>query len=185
MVRVSYLTDRYNQAVQRALGEYPMAEHIMIVDSYYLPFEAEIRGLLETYNRLDKSILGASIWSWDRSHVRAFIQYYDTLSVREMRNKRWYSVNKLPKGLLDVSGVGGCFIFPYGIWEKSGGFFIPNPEPQAGGSRCLKTDGYKVLLDCDSRLWRTHYNNPGIADYPLLKRVRVSLGQLRRELIHR
>ncbi len=157
----------------------------MIVDSYYLPFEAEIRGLLETYNRLDKSILGASIWSWDRSHVRAFIQYYDTLSVREMRNKRWYSVNKLPKGLLDVSGVGGCFIFPYGIWEKSGGFFIPNPEPQAGGSRCLKTDGYKVLLDCDSRLWRTHYNNPGIADYPLLKRVRVSLGQLRRELIHR
>jgi hypothetical protein len=182
--RLNYLTERYNRAVQRALEEYPNTDHILIVDSYYLSFATEIRGLLATYSHLDKSILGASIWFWNRSHLRPFIQYYDTLSVREMRNRKWYSVEKLPKGLLSVSGVGACFILPRFVWERSGGFFIPQYEPQAGGTRGLNIDGHSIFLDCDQRLWRTTVNNPEIPDYPLLKRARVSLGELRRRIIH-
>lgn len=183
--RLSYLTTRYNRAVRKALEDYPKTDHVLVVDSYYLSFIAEIQGLIATYGRLDKSILGASIWFWNRSHLRPYIQYYDTLSVREMRDKKWYSLDELPRGLSKVSGVGACFVFPRSVWERSGGFFIPDQEPQAGGSRGLETDGYDILLDCDERLWRTPSNNPGIPNYPLLKRARVSLGEFRRQLIHR
>lgn len=183
--RLEYLTDRYNQAVRKALMEYPQSDQIIIVDSYYLRFVPELRALLERYRSLEHSILGGSIWYWDRSHLRAWIRYYDTLSVKEMRNRKWGSERALPSGVLRVSGVGGGFVFPRVIWDRSGGFFVPDSEPQAGGSRCLNTDGYTVLLDCDVKLWRTHADNPGIADHPLIKRARISLGEFRRKLIHR
>jgi hypothetical protein len=183
-IRVSYLTERYNRAVETALKLYPDVDHIMVVDSYYLRFARAIRDLIKTYSSLDKSIVGASIWFWNRSHLRAFIQYYDTLSVKELRDKKWYSVNRLPRGLLNVSGVGGCFAFPYAVWQTSGGFGIPDPEPQAGGSRCLETHGYKICLDCESRLWRTPSDAPAIPNYSLSKRARVSLGQIRRKMLH-
>lgn len=183
MHRVEYLTRRYNRAVDDALVSFPWIDNIMIVDSYYLPFQSEIRDLVSRYNALNKSILGASIWFWDRSHIRPCVRYYDTLSVTEMRRKKWYSLQQLPKGLLPVSGVGGCFIFPRFIWDATRGFSIPDPEPQAGGSRGLATSGYKILLDCDRRLWRTPADNPEIPDYPPIKRLRVSLGELRRRII--
>jgi hypothetical protein len=183
--RVTYLTERYNRAISNGLKEYPTAQNLLVVDSYYLDFVQEIRQLIAHYGSLDRSILGASIWYWDKSRLRGRIIYYDTLSVREFRNRKWNSMNELPKGLMNVSGVGGCFIFPRTVWEASDGFSIPYPEPQAGGSRCLKTEGYRILLDCGSRLWRSHFNNPGIPNYPLIKRFRTSAGELRRKVIRR
>ncbi len=181
--RIQYLTKRYNRGVEVALQEFSETKHLLIVDSYYLPFIREIQSLLETYLNLENSIVGASIWYWDRSHLRSSIFYYDHLSVKEFRNIRWHSLRQLPRGLLPVSGVGGCFVFPRKVWEESGGFSIPNPEPQAGGSRCLRTAGYRTLLDCDVKLWRTHANNSGIPDYSFVKRLRVSAGQFRRRIV--
>jgi hypothetical protein len=183
--RITYLTERYNRAVRNGLIEHPEAQNLLVVDSYYLDFVEEIRRLIDHYRSLQRSILGASIWYCDKSRVKGRILYYDTLSVREFKNMWWSSLNELPRGLVNVTGVGGCFIFPRTVWEGSGRFSIPYPEPQAGGSRCLKTEGYRILLDCGCRLWRSHLNNPGIPDYSLTKRLRVSAGELRRRVIRR
>jgi len=183
--RIQYLTGRYNRAIELALQKFPESEHILVADSYYLPFVSQIRGLLTKYSTLEASILGASIWYWDRSHIRACIRYYDTLSVWDMRGRKWYAEKDLPSGLIRVNGVAACFVFPVDVWVASGQFSIPYTEPQAGGTRGLKTAGYRILLDCEDRLWRTHANSPGIAEFPLWKRVRYSLGDLRRQIIHR
>jgi hypothetical protein len=162
--RISYLTDRYNKAIQKALEKHPGPQNLLVVDSYYVEFVQEIRRLVSHYGSFEHAILGASIWYWDKTRIRPRIAYYDTLSVKEFRNKTWNSLKQLPNGLVGVRGVGGCFIFPYALWQASHGFSIPYPEPQAGGSRGLKTEGYKILLDCDCRLWRSHANNPGIPE---------------------
>ncbi len=181
MNRITYLTNRYNSAVRKALNDHPETEHVLIIDHYYLPFTAQIERLIDDYNLLKKDILGASIWYWARKRIRPWIAYYDTLSVPEFYEKRWWNLRNLPKGIIPVTGVGACWIFPRRAWERTGGFTIPSP-PQAGGSRCLDTAGYRVLLDCDSRLWRTHDNNPEIPDDPMRQRIMNTARQAQRKL---
>jgi hypothetical protein len=180
--RITYLTERYNAAIRKGLENYPDTQHLLVVDSYYVDFVDEIRRLIDRYRSRERTVLGASIWYWDRSHIRARIRYYDTLSVKEFRNKSWASTRDLPVGMISVSGVGGCFIFPRAVWDVSKGFFIPHPEPQAGSSHGLNTQGVRIILDCDCRLWRSYVTNPDIPDYSAFKRLRVSLGDLRRKV---
>jgi hypothetical protein len=187
MNRIKYLTDRYNMAIERALETYPETQHVLLVDHYYLPFSRQLQILIDDYKKLDKVILGASIWYWNRLRIRPWIAYYDTLSVPEFYRRRWWSLGALPKGLIPVTGVGGCWILPRTVWAKTDGFFIPSP-PQAGGSRCLDTSGHSVMLDCNSRVWRTHETNPGIPDYPMRRRIIISARQAQRkirQMIHR
>jgi len=176
--RLQYLTSRYNAAVSHAIGIHRDADHLLIIDSYYVARVDEVKKLIMDYE--DGSVLGASIWYWDRSHVRPRIRYYDTLSVNEFRGRAWSSLAKLPSGIISVSGVGGCWILPRSMWEASGGFFIPASEPQAGGSKGLNTGRTKAQLDCNVRLWRTHATNQDIPDYSWPKRARVSFGDWRR-----
>lgn len=181
--RLQYLTARYNAAVNHAIGVHRDADHLLIIDSYYVTQANEAKRLIMDYEQ--DTVLGASIWYWDRSHIRPRIRYYDTLSVSEFRERTWSRPAKLPSGIIPVSGVGGCWILPRNIWEASGGFFIPAGEPQAGGSKGLNTGQTKILLDCDVRLWRTHDTNQDIPDYSWPKRTRVSLGDLRRRFQRR
>ena len=181
--RLQYLTSRYNAAVSHAIGIHRDADHLLIIDSYYVARVDEVKKLIMDYE--DGSVLGASIWYWDRSHVRPRIRYYDTLSVNEFRGRAWSSLAKLPSGIISVSGVGGCWILPRSMWETSAGFFIPAGEPQAGGSKCLNTGQTEILLDCNVRLWRTHDTNQDIPDYSWPKRVRVSFGDWRRRFLRR
>ncbi len=178
--RLEYLTERYNGAVERALSIYPQADHLLLVDSYYLSHFAEIEQLIREYR--EGTMMGASIWYWDRSHIRPVIRYYDTLSVKDFRRLKWRKAATLPTGIIPVSGVGACWIMPRESWEGSNGFFIPTDEPQAGGSSCLRTTSIEVLLDCNVRLWRTHDTNPDIPEYSWPKRFRMSLGEWRRRM---
>jgi hypothetical protein len=180
--RVSYLTNRYNEAVKCALEIYPKTEHVLIIDHYYLQFESEVRLLLDDYSRLSKVILGASIWYWARRRIRPWIAYYDTLSTPEFEGRRWWRLKELPVGIIPVSGVGACWIFPREVWERTDGFVIPSP-PQAGSSRCLNTAGHRILLHCNTRLWRTHQTNPAIPDDPMVLRIATTLGHARQKLI--
>jgi hypothetical protein len=179
--RISYLTNRYNAAVKRAIEVYPETEHILVVDHYYLPYRDQLQQLLSDYAQLGDSILGASIWYWARRRIRPWIAYYDTLSVPEFQGKRWWKLRDLPRGLIPVTGVGACWIFPRRVWERTNGFTIPSP-PQAGSSRCLNTYGYRILLDCNIRLWRTHQTNPAIPDDPMTLRIVTTFKHARRKL---
>jgi|SRR5713101_2912396 len=169
-VRPIYLTDRYNNAVRYALKSYPDTKHLLVIDHYYLQFPNEVASLIRDYHQLDGAILGASIWYWAKKRIRPWIAYYDTLSAPEFRGKSWSSIRCLPRGIISVSGVGACWIFPRIVWERTNGFTIPSP-PQAGSSRGLDTSGYRILIDCDIRLWRTHETNPAIPDYPMHLRM--------------
>ena|SRR2546425_2865985 len=186
MPRLEYLTDRYNQAIQDGLFLYPETSHILIIDSYYLKFASQVKELLQSYQNIgiDTSlILGASIWYWDRSHIRPCIRYYDTASAIEMRGRKWYKPQNLPNGLMRVSGVGACWILPRKTWEESDGFVITDEDPVAGSSRSLTDNArLRVLLNCSVRLWRNHSDNPDIPDYAPSKRIRVSLGEIRRKI---
>lgn len=168
--RIEYLTNRYNDAVRRALQGYPDTEHIFIIDHYYLPFIDEVQTLVNDYLELDNAILGASIWYWSKKRIRPWIAYYDTMSAPEFKGNSWKNSRALPRGIIPVSGVGACWIFPRMVWERTSAFTIPSP-PQAGSSRGLDTSGYRVLLDCNSRLWRTHETNPAIPDERMVQRV--------------
>jgi hypothetical protein len=172
--RIRYINGRYNQAVEIAIKKFPRAEHIFIIDSYYLDFSESIKRLVSHYSQLKGGLLGGAILCWDRSRLRPRIVYYDTLSIPEMTNKRWPNENSLPDGLAEVSGIGASWIFPKSVWEKSGGFHI---DTALANTRCLNVRGYKLLLDWDARFWRTSRSNPEIQDghYPLSSRLYKSV----------
>jgi len=179
--RITYLTGRYNNAVTYALKNYPDTEHLLVIDHYYLPFPSEVQLLMRDYLKLNGAIVGASIWYWAKKRIRPWIAYYDTLSAPEFRGRSWRNIRSLPSGIIPVSGVGACWIFPRKVWERSQGFDVPSP-PQAGSSRCLDTSGYRIMLDCNSRLWRTHETNPAIPDDAMVHRILNSASHLRRRL---
>ena len=168
--RISYLNQRYNDAIREALTHYPSTKHLLIIDHYYLPFIAALHRLINDYRSQDRVILGGSVWYWVKVRIRPWIAYYDILSVPEFAGKRWYGTGRLPLGIIPVTGVGAVWIVPRLVWERSNGFGVPSP-PQAGGSRCLDTSGYQVLLDCDSRFWRTKATNPELPVLPMSKRI--------------
>jgi hypothetical protein len=183
--RLEYLTERYNRAIEKALHLHAETDHLLVIDSYYLRYTSEVAKLIDDYT--PGTILGASIWFWYRHQILPVIRYYDTLSVREFRDWkwRWHSEKDLPTGIVRVSGVGGCWILPRRTWEQTGGFFIPEDEPQAGGSRCLVTSNLKILLDCNVRLWRAKDTNPDIQAYSWSKRVHVSLGVQKNRIVEK
>ncbi len=180
--RIAYLTSRYNSAIRRVLSSFPETQHILIVDHYYLQYTTQIQRLINDYKELKEVTLGASIWYWARLRIRPWIAYYDTTSAPEFLGKKWWNPQSLPKGIVPVSGIGACWILPRELWERTRGFTIPSP-PQAGSTRGLDTTGYKVLLDCDSRLWRTHETNPGIPNFSMPERVLITAKSARRRLI--
>ena len=177
MGRIIYLTNRYNSAINQAITKYPLTKHILVLDHYYLKYTSQIKILINDYIKLEKVILGGAIWYWNRQGIRSRIGYYDTLSIPEFVKLRYKNINSLPVGIIPVTGVGACWIFPRSIWEKTNGFTIPSPA-QAGGSRCLDTQDYSILLDYNCRLWRTHDTNTDIPDNSMAKRILVSSTRL-------
>ena len=184
--RLTYLTKRYNSAVTSAIEKFRELKptHILLCEKYYVKNVEGIERLLKDYRVMgeDNAVMGASIWCKIKVRIRPFIIYYDTLSVRELRGIKYYGGSRLPKGLMRVSGVGCCWIFPLDVWRNSGGFTIPIDEPQAGGSRCLSAAPRPVFLDCSARFWRTPADSD-VPEYSLSKRLRVSAGGLKRKLI--
>jgi hypothetical protein len=183
--RLEYITERYNLAIREGLSLYPKTTHILIVDSYYVNFASEIQELVRSYEDGSdaSSVMGASIWYRDRSHIRSCIRYYDTASAIEMRERKWYKTKDLPIGLIRVSGVGACWILPRETWEESGGFVIPDVDPVAGSSRSLSIGKrLNTVLNCGVKLWRTHADNVDIPTYSPIKRIQVSFGEARRKI---
>lgn len=177
--RLEYLTRRRNEANEKALSAHPGAKHILAIDSFYLHRTSEISRLLDAYRTLSvprECILGASTWYYDQSKVRAVYRFYDFWSTPEMEGKAWRRFRDLPTGLLPVSSVGACYIYPRWVWEKYG-YGIPEPFPDSGifHNWLCKKSGLPVFLDCDVRLWRSHADSPGILEVGLFDRIRRTL----------
>jgi len=177
--RIEYLTRRRNLANKEAVSEYPAAEHVLAIDSYYVRRVRSVSHLIETYKTLSYSqecIVGASTWYVDKSRIRPVFRFYDIWSTPEMKHRIWKQQQDLPTGRLSVSSVGACYIYPKWVWEKYG-YGIPEPFPSAGifhNWLCVKS-GLPVFLDCDARLWRTHADSPGILESSILDRLRRTL----------
>ena len=166
-------------ANQEALSRYPTAEHVLAIDSFYLRRADAISRLLETYKTLSSSqecILGASTWYYERARIRPVIRFYDIGSTPEMEGLSWLRLQDIPSGLIRVSSVGACYIYPKWTWIKHG-YAIPEPFPSGGifHNWLCKESGLPVFLDCDVRLWRSHADNPDIIESGLLDRIRRTL----------
>ena len=174
MHRINYFNKRYGDAINTVIQKYPQCTDLLLIDTPFLQNKAQINDLVSRYYQHTSVILGASIWCWERTRIIKWIRYYDFLSVPELAPPlRWYKEKDLPVGLMRTTGVGKCWIFSRKIWERTGRFLMPSPM-QAGGSRCLDTTGYEVLLDCDTRLW-IHLPAPSLP-----RRILNSIPYLRR-----
>ena len=181
IVRLRYITDRYNAAIEKALEIHPATDHVLIIDSYYLHFAPEVATLISHYQ--SGWMLGASIWQENKQYLRPTVSYYDTMSVQEFVGKYWRK-NDLPRGLIPVSGVGACWIFPLKAWQNSDGFQVKTNPYEMMTSRCIDgvSLGLKTILDCDVKLWRTPEDNPDIPSYSAWKRLVMSIGVWRRKI---
>jgi hypothetical protein len=156
--RVDYLAHRRNLAVSRAIELFPDTKHILMIDSYYLNQVEQINQLVGEYSELSHStyqngcILGASSWIYDLTRVRG-------LPLREAERNG---------GIMKVGSVGGCYLYPRWVWEKTK---YDTPEDLHGCEHnwLCEHSGLPVFLSLNQRLWRA----PLV--YPRVKRVRMSL----------
>lgn len=168
--RLSYLADRRNEAVYEALTLFPDTAHILMIDSYYLTQRDEIIHLINEYMGLcskQACILGASTWRTYTTYLRSKNLFYDSWTTPEAANLRWDDVRQ-KGGLLRVSAVGACYVFPRFVWEKVR-YGAPLDLNGCEHNWLCERSGLPVFLSLNEKLWR----EPLI--YPWLKRVRWSL----------
>src|SRR5690349_20331893 len=121
--RVQYLAERRNTAVARALDLYPETQHVLMIDSYYLHQDEQIRGLIRDYAEMTVSnpprgcILGASTWFYDLRRVRAQYRFYDGWTTPEGNPLKLREVER-SGGVIRVKSIGSCYLFPRWVWEK-------------------------------------------------------------------
>jgi hypothetical protein len=171
--RVSYLAERRNNAAAETLALFPKTRHLLMIDSYYLKQEHQIRKLIEEYTQMnltdynDGCILGASTWIHDKTRIRAKYRFYDGWTTPEGVS---LSLEKAERegGKVRVKAVGGCYLYPRWVWEN---FRYGVPEDLHGCEHnwLCEQSGLPVFLSLNERLWREPIT------YSRLKRLRMSL----------
>ncbi len=158
--RVAYLAERRDSAVAQALDIFPETQHILMIDSYYLHQDEQIRGLIQDYAEMTISkhpggcILGASTWFYDLRRVRPKYRFYDGWTTNG--------------GVIKVKSVGSCYVFPKWVWEKYR-FGVLEDLHGCEHNWLCEHSGLPVYMSLDRRLSR------GPVRYPWVKRIRVSL----------
>jgi len=171
--RVAYLAERRNTAVDRALNQFPQTEHILMIDSYYLHQEPQIKALTREYAQIHSSdhpdgcILGASTWILDKTRIKSRLRFYDWWTTPEGSKLNLHEVEKTG-GLIRTNAVGGCYLYPRSVWEKTQ-YDVPEDLHGCEHNWLCEHSGLPVLLSLNQRLWR----EPLV--YPWSKRMRVSL----------
>ncbi len=171
--RVAHLANLRNRALSEALSSYPGAQHVLMIDSYYLAQTEQIKKLLLEYasgSPSEERIVGASTWFQDRTRIRPRIRFWDNWITPEAANLK-LPIRENP-GWIRVRAVGACYVFPRRIREER-----HYNVPDEGGEHvylCVES-GLPVWLSLNVRLWR----DPVV--YTRRKRLRHSLhlGRLR------
>jgi hypothetical protein len=171
--RVRYLAGRRNAAVSGALVRFPETRHVLMIDSYYLHQEEQIRGLIRDYadmtisNHPGGCILGASTWFYDLRRVRPTYRFYDGWTTPEGNPLKLAKVER-SGGVIRVKSIGSCYVFPRWVWEKYGYGVLEDLHGCEHNWLC-EHSGLPVYMSLDRRLSR------GPIRYPWVKRIRVSL----------
>jgi len=169
--RIEYLAERRNAANRQAIKEYPDLTHFLALDSYYLGDVAEIRELIEEYQKTGRDvILGASTWYVDPSKIRKKYWYWDTWTNPEFLGLEPFGQT----GWRKTKGAGGFVIYPRWAWEKQG-YGIPDPFPESGCesnylSRC---EGIETFITFNVKAW--HDPPEELKNKPYTSRIRTSL----------
>lgn len=184
--RVEFLASQRNEAMSAALALYPTTTHIVNIESNYLSQKNAIQQLIDKYELLnDHIMLGASTWAKMQDRILTYYQFYDGWATPELYYYRYY--RRPPKGLVQVSSVGSCLIFPVEAWTRYR-FAIPKPFPKAGiyyNWLCEKSQ-LPVLLDLDIRFFRDYTSSDLIPYLSAWKRVKATLWKpLRKRFIRR
>lgn len=173
-LRVEFLTKQRNEAMRMALALHPETTHIVNIESNYLRQENSIRQLIETYEQFDDNIiLGAATWAKMQDRMFTYYQFYDGWATPELYYLRYRF--RRPRGLVQVSSVGSCLIFPSVTWLKHG-FGIPEPFPRAGiyyNWLCERSQ-LPVLLDFDISFSRDYKDSELIPYFSELKRLKAT-----------
>ena len=171
--RVSYLAERRNRAVAETLALFPETKHVLMIDSYYLQQEKQIRKLIKEYlditltTHREGCILGASSWIYDKTRIWPRYRFYDGWTTPEGSSLRLEEVEK-DGGMIRVKAVGGCYLYPRWVWEKIR-YDVPGDLHGCEHNWLCEQSGLPVLLSLNERMWR----EPVI--YPGGKRLRMSL----------
>lgn len=171
--RVEYLAGRRNRAVSEALSLFPESNDILMVDSYYLHQTEQIEALVAEYVKLSSStepggcILGASTWVHDKTKIRPSKHFFDGWTTPE-GHRFTPELAKSQGGLVRVQAVGGCYIFPRGVWEKVA-YGVPQDLHGCEHNWLCEGSGLHVYLSLNEMLW----HDPVVYSWP--KRVRCSL----------
>lgn len=169
--RVDFLAEERNRAMEEALSRYPKATHIVNVESQYLLQTHAIESLIDRYEEIGGNvILGASTWAKMQDMMWTVHQFYDSWATPEFY---MYRCHRLPSGLVQVSSVGSCLIFPSQVWKEHR-FHTPEPFPDAGiyyNWLCRKSS-LPILLDLDSRLFRDYHDSDLVPYRTPLKRMK-------------
>ena len=182
--RVEYMAQLKNNAIDEALSEFGNTEYIVVIEAYYVS-QPGLRRLIEDYFQHGywrDSILGASTWFYDRSRIVRRTAFYDGWSCPEYRDYQSLRPPSLIAGIVRVSSVGSCIIFPRNVWTKGTRFEVPHDFPEGCHyNHFCRASGMPVYLDMNAKLWQTSKNNPDIPDNrPWKKRLQTSLGVRKR-----
>lgn len=183
-LRVDFLAKQRNEAMKNALSQYPDTTHIVNIESKYLDQTQSIIRLIGQYDRLDgEVILGASTWAKMQDRFPTYYQFYDGWATPELYYYRYHF--RPPRGLVQVSSVGSCLVFPVWVWRQYG-FRTPEPFPDAGiyyNWLCQKSH-LPVLLDLDIRFYRDCHNSDIVPCYPPINRLKATFWKpIRRRLV--
>jgi hypothetical protein len=171
--RVSYLAERRNRAVAETLALFPETKHVLMIDSYYLQQEKQIRKLIKEYldmtltTHREGCILGASSWIYDKTRIWPRHRFYDGWTTPEGSSLRLEKVEK-DGGMIRVKAVGGCYLYPRWVWEKIR-YGVPEDLHGCEHNWLCEYSGLPILLSQNVMLWRQP-----IA-YSRRKRIRMSL----------
>jgi hypothetical protein len=171
--RIAYLAERRNGAVGKALSVFPSTQHVMMIDSYYVHQDQQIRKLVEEYfelsstSRLQNCIVGASTWILDKTKVRSRDRFYDYWTTPEGLSLNWRKVRQ-QGGTTQVRAVGGCYLYPRFVWERTS-YGVPDDLHGCEHNWLCEKSSLPVLLSLNVTLWR----EPIVYSWP--KRIRSSL----------
>ena len=177
--RIAYLAERRNSAVTKALSTFPLTQHILMIDSYYVHQRERVRKLVKEYFELSSSagfescIVGASTWILDKTKIRPRDRFYDYWTTPEGLNLNWKDVRK-KGGVIQVRAVGGCYMYPRSVWERMS-YGVPDDLHGCEHNWLCEKSALPVLLTLNVALWR----DPIVYSWP--RRLRSSL-HLRRFL---
>ncbi|HTD18363.1 MAG TPA: hypothetical protein VK667_02410 [Ktedonobacteraceae bacterium] len=180
---ISYLADKRNRAIEKALSLHPETDAILCCDSYFLEQTEALERLINDYRQLSiECNLGGAVWGVTRARIshliRQRVEWFDKWGVPELRwmppdfwpEKDWVAFRHRPplSGLYRVHSLPGVYIFPRSTWEKGARCGITEDMHSCEHETLCEASGIPTYIDLNAKFWRRKV-------YPVMKCIRVSL----------